>query len=505
MLASTTINETRLGDGVSKSWTFGNQWAGPPTILVTVNGVPTTATVGVKNVDTGKQFYWALGDPTITEDSSGPTYDATFSLNFSGPGQYLTYSQADDTAGQAARAAIELTSGIVTMVEDGTGLTKAQGDALALERLTQYSKTGRLLKASTRRYGLAPGQLLNLFLPEHGINDGLFLIRQVQTKLTTEGPTGAMVQQPWRTIEAISGADVGDWTKLYQKAPLPGFNKGKNTGRIPMTLSFNVQNAPYNAVGDGVNDDTAAIQAALNAAAVIGGYVDLPQGTYKTSASLVMTGDNVIIRGSGWGTVIKPVSGAQFDVISTAIPGSAGLSGFIRNYLGIENLKIDCSNMTGTTAGQGNAIHWYGVRYSYIRDVFVLSCKNWAILLDGDNTGPGNNFGYDCQVFRCVFDLCNAGVWNTNTEAHDIIGNRFKWAGAATAALQPALGTQDTNALHLRCSGGYMSITNNVFGKGGTYTTEAIRLSNSGPCKVIGNRFDQVGTRPLSSMAATIS
>jgi len=37
-----------------------------------------------------------------------------------------------------------------------------------------------------------------------------------------------------------------------------------------------------------------------------------------------------------------------------------------------------------------------------------------------------------------------------------------------------------------------MYIAGNILGKGGTYTTEAIRLSNSGPCRVIGNRFDQV-------------
>jgi len=215
VLASVTINETRIGDGAATSWTFGNEWAGAPTI--TVNGV--VATVGVKNVDTGKQFYYAVGDKTITEDSSGPTYDASFSITFNGPGQYLTYSQADNTTEQAARAAVEgVGTGIVTNVEDGTGLTKAQGDALAQDRLNQYSVRGRLLKATTRRSGLAPGQLLNVFLPAHNIWDGLFLIRQISTRFTTEGPTGSMVQQGWYTIEAISGADVGDWTKMYQRA-----------------------------------------------------------------------------------------------------------------------------------------------------------------------------------------------------------------------------------------------------------------------------------------------
>lgn len=213
VLASTTINEKRIGDGASTSWTFGNQWAGMPTL--TVNGKP--ATVGVKNVDTGKDFYYAVGDPTITEDSSGPVYDLTYTLQFSGPGQYLTYSQADNLTEQAALAAVQgRGTGIVTIVEDGTGLTKAQGDTLAQARIDQYSVRGRLLKATTRRFGLAPGQLLTVFLPSHKLWDTQMLVRSVKTTLTTEYG----IQQGWYEIEAISGPDVGDWQKLYDRSSI---------------------------------------------------------------------------------------------------------------------------------------------------------------------------------------------------------------------------------------------------------------------------------------------
>lgn len=267
------------------------------------------------------------------------------------------------------------------------------------------------------------------------------------------------------------------------------------TSLVDQTI-FNVKYAPYNAKGDGVTDDTAAIQAALNAAAAnspnVGGVVFLPPGTYKTSASLVFNADQIILRGSGWNTIIQPASGATFDVISTPIPASAGLSGFTRQYIGIESINIDCTNMTGNVAGQGNGIHWYGVKYSHIYDVYIHSCPNWAILLDGDNTNPGKNFGFDNVVYKCVFDLCAANVYQTNCEANDFVECRFKWCGAATTALQPANGSQDTTALHLRLGSGYAYVDGNIFGKGGTYTTEAIRCSNNGPCRIINNRFDQV-------------
>lgn len=263
--------------------------------------------------------------------------------------------------------------------------------------------------------------------------------------------------------------------------------------RITVSTPLVVNVLEYGAAGNGTNDDTSAINNAI--AAVVsagGGEVYFPAGTYKTTAAISITGDNVTLRGAGWASIIKPAASATFDVIATPIPASAGLSGFVRNYLTIERLMLDCSNMTGTVAGQGNGIHFYGVRYSFIRNVYIKSCPNWAVLLDGDNTGPGNNFGFDNSVRECIFDLCNANVYQTNCEANRYTENQFKWAGTGTAAGQPALGTQDTTALHLRLGSGYAYVAGNVFGKGGTYTTEAIRCSNSGPCRMIGNRFDQV-------------
>jgi hypothetical protein len=50
------------------------------------------------------------------------------------------------------------------------------------------------------------------------------------------------------------------------------------------SLGYNVMN--YGAVGDGSNDDTSAIQAAIDATPARGGIVFLPVGQYKISSSL---------------------------------------------------------------------------------------------------------------------------------------------------------------------------------------------------------------------------
>lgn len=266
-----------------------------------------------------------------------------------------------------------------------------------------------------------------------------------------------------------------------------------------MSNVYNVKSSPYNAIGNGVNDDTTAINNAIaDATTAGGGVVFFPIGTYKTSGSLIITGDKIILCGAGWDSIIKPGSGAQFDVISTPIPATVGLSGYTRNYIGIQELMIDCGNMTGTTAGQGNGIHFYGTRYSFIDRVFIQSCKNWAILLDGDNTTPGQNFGYDNLVTDCIFDLCNANVYQTNCEANDFTNNRFKWCGGTTSAAQPVFGSTDTVGYHLRLGSGYAYVAGNIFGKGGSYTTPAVICFNNGPCRIIGNRFDQVRNQAVT-------
>jgi hypothetical protein len=58
----------------------------------------------------------------------------------------------------------------------------------------------------------------------------------------------------------------------------------------------------YGATGNGSTNDTAAIQAAIDAVPSNGGVVYLPVGTYRTSAPLLIQKDNVSLVGAGMGT-----------------------------------------------------------------------------------------------------------------------------------------------------------------------------------------------------------
>jgi hypothetical protein len=63
---------------------------------------------------------------------------------------------------------------------------------------------------------------------------------------------------------------------------------------------FNVRSSPYNAVGNGIANDTAAITAAVAAASAAGGgVVFLPAGTYNVASTISLPDSSIVLRGAG--------------------------------------------------------------------------------------------------------------------------------------------------------------------------------------------------------------
>jgi Ca2+-binding RTX toxin-like protein len=124
-----------------------------------------------------------------------------------------------------------------------------------------------------------------------------------------------------------------------------------------MTQQFNVRD--FGAVGDGHTSDTAAIQAAIDAAAEAGGGdVYIPAGTWTLTAAgkpadgALMLKSNVFIKGDGMGaTVLKLADGSSQAV--TGLIRSA--SGEATHDFGVSNLTLD-GNRDATT---GKVDGWY--------------------------------------------------------------------------------------------------------------------------------------------------
>ena len=133
---------------------------------------------------------------------------------------------------------------------------------------------------------------------------------------------------------------------------------GSTTARTLANRFADVVNVKdFGAVGDGVADDTAAIQAAIDAIAAMGGQIVLPSGNYKISSSLNISSQNVFVIGSGRKAtkIFQSVASAKvFNVTAS--------------YTTISSLSIEYSSQ-GTAGGAGININ--GALYCAIDDIYI--------------------------------------------------------------------------------------------------------------------------------------
>ena len=167
----------------------------------------------------------------------------------------------------------------------------------------------------------------------------------------------------------------------------------------PMASALYVATDPaYGAIGDGVHDDTAAIQSALNAAGHGGGIVYLPGNHYKTTGSLTVP-PGVELRGvyetrhaaGPWSadgkckaSVIQPTSTAGPAVILQA---EAGIRGVDFNY--------ETQTKTSTPIAFPPAVQGQGA------DVYVIAVTspNPYFFVDLATYGCANHFIYNVNGF----------------------------------------------------------------------------------------------------------
>ena len=192
----------------------------------------------------------------------------------------------------------------------------------------------------------------------------------------------------------------------------------------------------YGAKGDGVADDTAALQAALDAAGndapwgVRGTRILVPPGEYRISATLKVYRMSFEMVGCGFGN----------SPAYEAAPGKASVFRWdgppdtpmmeIRDSYGITIRRVRWEGKVGVAGTTAINLRWVAAdqqgtngrtvieqchfgRYSHTGQGIWKGDLAYGVLMDGDN---GNNDEF--QIARCVFSNCTAaGIRIANTQS----------------------------------------------------------------------------------------
>lgn len=224
----------------------------------------------------------------------------------------------------------------------------------------------------------------------------------------------------------------------------------------------------HGAIGDGVADDTAAVQSAINAASQAGGTVYFPAGRYlvapvpvagKPAAALSVNGDGVRLIGAGSkaAMLVKKSDGILLRISGTG-PSLDAKGTTHRRYCAIENLGLDGKGRTGLL------LELYYTNNAHIRDVYLTSNADIAVdavelwdsrfhdMVVESCTGPADSSRHP-NVWLRNSSTANTWEWGYSTDNVNqvhLTGCRLENFGTgALWVTQGTAGTNNPNGIHI--------------------------------------------------------
>ena len=259
---------------------------------------------GVTTVFSFPYRFLANGDLVVVSvDAAGVETVKTLTTDY-------TITGAGDDAGGSVTMLVAPASGTRLIIYRNTAITQetdyisgdpfpAETHERALDRLTMIAQeiAPNLARSITLPVGDASG--LNDTLPAAANRLDKFVVFDATTG-ATELSTVTQTQVASAVAAAYAAGSTADAVTY-----LP-----EGTGAVSRSVQSRMREAysvtDFGAVGDGSTDDTAEIQAAIDAVRAVGGGVLLfPAGTYKISATLT-TCDSVYLVGEGAGRWFQP-------------------------------------------------------------------------------------------------------------------------------------------------------------------------------------------------------
>lgn len=166
---------------------------------------------------------------------------------------------------------------------------------------------------------------------------------------------------------------------------------------------FNVMN--YGAVGDGVTNDSTAIQAAITAAEVAGGEVYFPAATYICNG-LTVTSNNVSFSGDGWSSILEQ-------------PTGLGDNNYLVTATTVDGFSLESLQLRGRVDTDGFEQFVHLVNLDRVSDFLAIGCLFKGFRGDGIYCGTTTSSAHNVsvKVLGCTFD----GMNNENRNGISII------------------------------------------------------------------------------------
>lgn len=122
----------------------------------------------------------------------------------------------------------------------------------------------------------------------------------------------------------------------------------------PTVVTGQINANDYGVVGSGSTDDTAALQAWINATAAAKGLGFLPQGIYRYTTLTIPQGDGFTLRGSGCGgTILRLAPGKNWNTTPAITTQTTGAP-----VRGTKNLLIENITFDGNASNRPDVPRW---------------------------------------------------------------------------------------------------------------------------------------------------
>ncbi|MCX6854652.1 MAG: glycosyl hydrolase family 28-related protein [Verrucomicrobia bacterium] len=245
----------------------------------------------------------------------------------------------------------------------------------------------------------------------------------------------------------------------------------------------------YAVVGDGVTDDTAAINAAIAAnSGTYGRVLYFPNGTYLVSDTItpgtaVASCKGLILQGqSQAGTIIKLKNNAAgFTDAATSKPMISSYTGTATNNQAFGNYIFNLTIDTGSGNAGANALSYLTNNYGSIRDVTVRSSDVNRIGLTGIIMGkawpgPGmvrnvtvDGFNYGIALYNAEYSMTFEGITLRNQKTAGMLNS------GNIVALHQLVSTNTVPALI--STAGSLSVIMAAHCSGGSSTRSAVEVT----------------------------